>query len=178
MSTPIAANVAISAVVLGFIAASPADHRLPAKASGWGKQPVHPISGPLRWLRCCAIVAFTWPIEWTPGQVLSWLRGGENAHDQLGQRTEPERFVDKARVSLEVGSHAPLRYGAHDDAGDVAVRLGFAHCAEQPWTIKHRHHEVGDDQVRKRTLGQTLQTLASIGRHHDTETPVYKSHLQ
>src|SRR5215475_11793839 len=78
----------------------------------------------------------------TAGQVLSWLRGAENVHDQLDQLTEPERFTDKARVSIDVGAHAPFRYGAHDDAGDVAERLGFAHCAEQPWTVKHRHHEV------------------------------------
>jgi hypothetical protein len=96
------------------------------------------------------------------GRVLSRLRSAENAHDQLDQLIEPERFADKARVSLDVGAHAPLRYGAHDDAGDVAVRLGFAHCAEQPWTIKHRHHEVGDAR-RQMVLWGAMPRSADLG---------------
>src|SRR5205085_6950078 len=100
------------------------------------------LSGPLRRLRRWAMVAFTWPIEWPPGKVLSRLRDAENAHDQLDQVTEPERLADKACISLDVGAHARLRYGAHNDAGDVAVRLGCPHRVEQPCTIKHRHHEV------------------------------------
>src|SRR5437763_13690115 len=100
-----------------------------------------PQSGPLRRLRRWAMVAFTWPIEWPPGKVLSRLRDAENAHDQLDQVTEPERLADKACISLDVGAHARLRYGAHNDAGDVAVRLGCPHRVEQPCTIKHRHHE-------------------------------------
>src|SRR5205085_8338825 len=82
------------------------------------------LSGPLRRLRRWAMVAFTWPIEWPPGKVLSRLRDAENAHDQLDQVTEPEQIGRASCRAREVGTDARVRYGAQNDAGDVAMRLG------------------------------------------------------
>src|SRR5215469_11502231 len=97
-----------STVKLAYDNQGPLSSPTPAVQSR-GREPLNlPLSGSFRRFRGSAIVVFTWPIEWMPGQVLSRLRGTENAHDQLDQLTEPERFADKARVSLDVGAHAIL----------------------------------------------------------------------
>jgi hypothetical protein len=70
LSTPMTASDTVLDSIFGFIAASPADRRLPLKASAVGKQPVHPISGRLR---CSALTASDFQARpW--GAIYCWRR--------------------------------------------------------------------------------------------------------
>jgi hypothetical protein len=61
-------------------------------------------------------------------------------------------------VSLDVPAHTRLGYGTHDDAGNVAVRLGFPHCMEKSGAVEEPHMRtaVTGNKVFPDRLLQTL----------------------
>src|SRR5215213_1122715 len=119
-----------------------------------------------------------WQLWRTARMAFSTWASSKYIRHELDHAGEPERLADKSCISIDAPAYGILRDRAHDDARDVTLRLAPLHGLNEPGAVEHRHHQVGDDQVGRWFLVQTLQCLASVCRQHHVITPIRQGHRQ